>query len=182
MPDRETVDISGLSKAAVLAVLWNHSAPAGMGFLQAALGPKDGMTEEAAWEIIKANVDPDYPGPRTMRGSNLSFEYLFGRPLKIDLVENEFDPWGYDRDNGGDGTAQRIINQLRETGEVNPPEAQAGHRSKVILNAHRAMEMVNTVSTLEKGGGVAIFHLGADELAEPLEKAIDTVVDRVESS
>ena len=33
MSDNKMVDISGLDKAAVLAVLFNASAPGGMGFL-----------------------------------------------------------------------------------------------------------------------------------------------------
>ncbi|MBU2101166.1 hypothetical protein KKH05_00345 [Patescibacteria group bacterium] len=182
MSDREMVDISGLSKAAVLAALWNHSAPSGMGFLQAAFGPEEGMTEEMAQEIIGADADPDYPGPRSRRRSQLYFDYLHGRPLKLNLEEDEFDPWGYDRDNGGDGTAQRIIDKLRETSDVDPPEAQVESGVKALLNAHEAMGNVNTLSTLEQGDGFAVLHLGADELGEPLEKAIDAVVDRVQSS
>ena len=93
------VDISGLSKAQVLMALFNASAPQGMGMLQASRGPQV-MDLQTAEQIIK-----DY----------LSFDYLYGRPLKLDLSGSSFDPWGFDRDNGGDGTAQKIIDQLRTT-------------------------------------------------------------------
>ena len=91
------VDITGLSKGQVLAALFNASAPQGMGFLQAANGPQV-MDREFAEEITR-----EY----------LVFDYLFGRPLKIDLSGQSFDPRLFDRDNGGTGTAQLIINQLR---------------------------------------------------------------------
>lgn len=91
------IDITGLSKGQVLAALFNASAPQGMGFLQAANGPQV-MDLETAEEITR-----EY----------LVFDYLFGRPLKVDLSGQSFDPMLFDRDNGGNGTAQKIINQLR---------------------------------------------------------------------
>jgi hypothetical protein len=32
--------------------------------------------------------------------------------------DTEFDSWGFDRDNGGEGAAQHVIDHLRKTGEV----------------------------------------------------------------
>jgi hypothetical protein len=40
------------------------------------------------------------------KGYGLSFDYYFGRPLKVDLSGDEFDPWLYDRD-AGTGAAKR---------------------------------------------------------------------------
>ena len=91
------VDITGLSKGQVLAALFNASAPQGMGVLQAANGPQV-MDIQTAEEITR---------------QYLEFDYLFGRPLKVDLSGQSFDPMLFDRDNGGNGTAQKIINQLR---------------------------------------------------------------------
>jgi hypothetical protein len=33
--------------------------------------------------------------------------------MKVHIGGDEFDPWGYDRDNG-DGAAQRVIDTLRD--------------------------------------------------------------------
>lgn len=90
------VNIQGLSKAKVLAALYNKARPQGLGLLQ--FTPQD-MTEDEAKKIIEAN------------GNNLYFDYLNGRVIKVDLSQDEFDPWGYDRDNG-QGSAQKVIGSL----------------------------------------------------------------------
>ena len=42
------------------------------------------------------------------------FNYVFGRPIKVDLAdESSFDPDNYDRDAGGYWLAQRLIDRLR---------------------------------------------------------------------
>lgn len=114
MTNTTAVDISDLSKAEVLAALFNASSPAGMGFLQAANGPK-------VMDITHAQrlIDDLEGSPQ-----GVYFDYLYGRPLKLDLrVSYSFEPWGFDRDNGGDGTAQKVIDRLRETHNVNPSES-----------------------------------------------------------
>jgi len=77
----EKISLVGLSKAAVLAALYNASKPQGMGFLQ--FNPKP-MNEEKASELLKQAT---------------YFDYLNGRGMKIDLSGDELDVWGYDRDN-----------------------------------------------------------------------------------
>lgn len=94
------VNTEGLSKAAVLAALYNNARTQGMASLN--YKPDHVMTEEEAQEIID-----DW-------GETLYFDYLYGRVLKVDLTFNtSFDEWLYDRDNGV-GRAQRVINKLRE--------------------------------------------------------------------
>ncbi len=112
MNEQEQVDISGMDKAEVLAALYNASAPVGMGHLQAVAGE---MTTEHARKVIDGHGDDTermFPG---VRGGDrtLIFDYLFGRPLKLDLSKDSFNPWGFDRDNGGNGTAAKIIARLR---------------------------------------------------------------------
>lgn len=106
---RQTIDISGLDKADILRVLYNNSRPMGLGFLQATEGD---LTEQEAQEYINRDVlaDNDFG---QYGDDELYFDYVRGRPLKINLTGDEFDPWGYDRDNGGDGTAARLIDTLR---------------------------------------------------------------------
>lgn len=108
----EAVNIEGLDKALVLAALYNRSAPQGMGVLQARPG---GFTVDDARAAIAEGDDSKriFGELAGRRNKELYFDYLRGRPLKVDLTGDSFDPWGYDRDNGGEGSAQRIIDDLR---------------------------------------------------------------------
>lgn len=118
----ERVNIADLNVADVLAALYNASKPMGMGFLQAG-GAPNVMDRAHAEQLLRLGSDAsgDYPlGTAVLRGNPRYFDYVYGRPLKLDLSpDNEdFDPWGFDRDNGGEGTAQRVIDHLRATGSV----------------------------------------------------------------
>lgn len=62
------VNIENLSNAEVLAVLFNHSKPIGMGIFAAGHGPQE-LDVEMAQSIL------DERG-----GEEASFDYLFGRP------------------------------------------------------------------------------------------------------
>lgn len=98
------VNISGLSKAAALAALYNASKPQGMGLLQFTPQP---MTIEEAQALL------DTPGER----NGHYFDYLKGRVMKV-LVPtdgDEIDERLYDRDNGA-GAAERAIAAIRPTG------------------------------------------------------------------
>jgi len=77
------ISLRGKNKAHVLASLYNASKPQGLGFLNYTPGR---MTVKNAQKYIDTN--------------GLTFDYLQGRVLKIDLSGDEFDPWLYDRDNG----------------------------------------------------------------------------------
>lgn len=85
------MDIKGISKAKILAALYNASRPQGMGFLQARNGD---MSEAEAQKLLDAG--------------HTYFDYLHGRVMKIDLSGDELDTWGYDRDNG-QGAAEDAI-------------------------------------------------------------------------
>lgn len=90
------VNISGLSRATVLAALYNHSKPLGMGYLKFQAGDMDKATAESLLE------QTDY------------FDYLRGRVMKVHLPAGAtaFDEALYDRDNGG-GAAQRAVDSTR---------------------------------------------------------------------
>ena len=97
------VSITGLNKADVLAALYNASRPQGMGFM--AFDPKP-MDRERAQNILDEG--------------QTYFDYLKGRVMKVNLSkDDEFDPWGFDRDNG-QGAAQTAITALRGSGNTNP--------------------------------------------------------------
>lgn len=116
----DSVDISGVDKAQLLAALFNNSQPMGMGWIQAAAGPWAMTAEEAAELIAKAREGQRSDDHGRMFGlksrDRLYFDYLYGRPLKVDIAGDEVDAWGYDRDNGGPGTLAEIVEQLRADG------------------------------------------------------------------
>lgn len=90
----ESIDITGMDKAAILAALYNNAQPQGRGYLVAQPGD---MTIEQARALLKRET---------------SFDYIQGRVLKVHLSGDTLDPWLYDRDNG-EGAAARAIDALR---------------------------------------------------------------------
>lgn len=116
--DTSKVNIQGVDKAELLAALRNHSRPAGMGFLQ---DTGRSMTVDEARALIaraQGGLGSDDSGRMFGLKSDgkLDFDYLHGRPLKVDITEDEVDAWGYDRDNGGPGTLAAIVDKLRANG------------------------------------------------------------------
>lgn len=107
------INIEGLDKADVLAVLYNTSRPVGMGFIQAgAFGPLEMTHEQAQKELDARGITRNHQFP-------LDFDYLHGRPLKTDLTSDiEFDEQYFDDNNSGHGTATEAIAHLRATGDI----------------------------------------------------------------
>lgn len=85
------MDIKGISKAKILAALYNASRPLGLGHLQATAGD---MTEAEAQKLLD--------------DGQTQFDYLRGRVMKIDLSGDELRTALYDRDNG-QGAAEDAI-------------------------------------------------------------------------
>lgn len=92
------IDISKADKAAVLAALYNASRPQGLGFLKAIPGD---MSLDQAREALGYGDDLREFSDSKIQGFPRPgyFDYLHGRPLKIDLSKDVFDTWLYDRDN-----------------------------------------------------------------------------------
>ncbi|MEV3927652.1 hypothetical protein [Actinomadura coerulea] len=95
------IDIGGLDKAAVLAALVNSSQPL---LLTGWMDPNSTrtMTVADAHEEMLTKVRSQ---------SRLYFDYLWGRPIKVDLSGSSFDPSNYDRDNKR--PAADVVNELR---------------------------------------------------------------------
>jgi hypothetical protein len=94
------VNIKGLKKSTVLIALYNEAQVQGMGIFAPF---QKQITEDEAEEMLKRST---------------YFDYLNGRVMKIDLKsDEEFEEWLYDRDNGS-GSAQRIIDELRNSQNV----------------------------------------------------------------
>lgn len=89
------VNIKGLDKARVLKALYDNSHVQGLGFMHAA--EEGTVTVERCAELLEKST---------------SFDYLYGRVLKVDLSGDEFDERLYDRD-CGEGAAQRAVDSIR---------------------------------------------------------------------
>lgn len=106
------VDTRGLPKVEVFLALYNNARPQGMGLENAQ--PIDMLPQEAERWLAGENVD-GYRSPFTK--NPLSFDYVNGRILKVDLKDDDgFWAGLYDRDNG-EGRAAEVIGRLRETGQ-----------------------------------------------------------------
>lgn len=111
------IDIKGMDKAELLAGLYNASKPLGLGFLEATVTP---MTRDDALAIIAEE--------------GLSFDYLNGRVMKIDLAGDTLEPWGYDRDNG-QGSAAKIVDTIKTGGTVPTQVNEFGDKLDAFLRA-----------------------------------------------
>ena len=78
MTNEERIDITDLGLPKVLAALPTHTVPLGMGNMD----PKSGkvITEDDCEEVLERYCDD--PGP-------VSFDYLFGRPIKTTFDKDE---------------------------------------------------------------------------------------------
>lgn len=100
-----TIDISGLDKAEVLAALFNASKQQGLGFLDSS-GTSPMTVEDARLY--------------TSREGSQYYDYLRGRVMKVDLSKDELQAELYDRDNG-QGAAARALSPLLEAAAKSPP-------------------------------------------------------------
>lgn len=95
MTTPDSIDITGISKPALLAALYNASKQQGMGFMhERGYHP---MTEEQASVELERTT---------------SFDYLHGRVMKISVDGDSMYARLYDRDNG-QGAAARVVAALR---------------------------------------------------------------------
>lgn len=102
------VNIAGLDKVELFAALYNHAQPLGMGFMQYDPTP---LTREEAEKLMARGDDATAMFSLGSRG-RLYFDYVKGRPLKIDLTGDEMDTYLYNRDQG-DGAAEAVVAALR---------------------------------------------------------------------
>ena len=87
------VAYGNLTKAEVLATLYNHALPRGLGIFAFIPG---NMTVEEAEKLVARQT---------------SFDYVQGRCLKVNLSGDKgFDEWLYDREYGN-GTAQKAVDE-----------------------------------------------------------------------
>ena len=97
-----SINIAGIDKAELLAALYNAAVPVGLGVLH--FTPEPMPTEQAAG-LIKE---------RDRGNGRIYFDYLGGRPLKVDVGGDEMRTDLYDRDQGH-GAAEAVVAKLRST-------------------------------------------------------------------
>lgn len=147
------IQIDDLSKPAVLAALYNASRPQGMGFMHYDPAP---MTVEEATDLLEQTT---------------YFDYLKGRVMKVDLSNAaQFDPWGYDRDNG-EGAAQ--IDTLRKAGAPETEEIREAHEAGRSEALREARQLIQKTTSTRVEGGVQMMELGGADVAHVLEPALD---------
>ena len=149
------MNIAGLSKASVLAALYNASRPQGMGFLHYNPAP---MTEAQAQEILD--------------GGATYFDYLSGRVMKINLAKDEVDTWGYNRDNGTNA-AENAVEALRRSGDSNAGDIQGAHQAGRVSAIAKVEGHLDDESSIVESGGAAIFTLGLADVKHVLGPAIE---------
>lgn len=79
------------------------------------------MTTIWAQELIEIGSSflPDNDDDQASNRDPLFFDVVYGRSCKLHFGDRtSIDVADYDRDNGGDGAAERVIERLRITGEV----------------------------------------------------------------
>ncbi len=94
--DEGLISLDGLSRADVLAALYNNAKPQGMGMGFLHYEAEDMGRTEAALLLREGAY----------------FDYVKGRVMKVDLSTSVLNPRLYDRDNG-EGAAFRVIVELR---------------------------------------------------------------------
>jgi len=132
---RVTVDTTGLEREAVLAALYNAASPHGLGFQHYDPRPMDiGWAERVINERgndlmhVLHKLNPGtFPLPRPR--VTLAFDYVYGRPLKVILMNPKVDVSIYESKHIA-GLGGTVIDILRDTG--NPAD-------DAIMTLHNAV-------------------------------------------
>ena len=149
------ISIEGLHKADVLAALFNAARPQGLGFLHY---KERTMDREEAERLLA-------------QGSY--FDYLEGRVIKtrISSDRDTIDEGLYDRDNG-EGAAQKVIDELRATGQTSTQAIQNLHTSRRSAAIEEDAKYFETKTETVSDENCLYIRLGADELGSKALEAI----------
>ena len=167
--DYTFIDIDGLPKAAVLAVLYNFAEPPRKE--QALLPPGGPYVMELAQAetiiVLQSLKTADYVFNTYGGVGSLYFEHLYGRYLGIDLTYGFFNPSQYDAHNGGVGSAHSAIEYYRATKQViKRPDCDAPTWTKEVHTKANAL-----LSQGDPGGAIAQLFAGLAQHPETEDKA-----------
>lgn len=107
MSDIITINIKGLDKAAVLCALFNEAKQIGAGKIFHPEGANQMILDSARAFICLGDDNTRHFNT----APTLNFDYLLGRPLKVDLSQDELYVAIYDHYNGH-GAALRALQPL----------------------------------------------------------------------
>ena len=94
--------------------------------------------------------------------------------MKIHLSEEGIFAGGYDMDNGP-GAAQKVIDTLRASNDVNNPVIAGTHKIHAKTEAMHARAQLGEETTFKDGPNPSV-RLGLGRLADELEPRIDKVL------
>lgn len=161
--EEEVIDISNKDKAEVLAGLYNNSHPVGMGLAHYDPTP---MTIEDARKILEKKT---------------SFDYILGRPLKINLNGNIIQVFGYNRDNGKD-LAQRVISSCRNINDIGKDKLKKFQTEieeelqkqieQEVAKKHQERKQEETTSTTGGRSRLDYLRVSQDEM-QPMRRLIE---------
>lgn len=99
-----SISIAGVDKVKLIQELYRGTSPLGMGFLH----DVGDLTDEQARGVLNLETGGVYnPEPRP--DGAISLDYVYGRPFKIKIHENELEgEWLYDRDAGAGRCAAAV--------------------------------------------------------------------------
>jgi hypothetical protein len=147
---KQTIDVSDLDLAKVLAALYNAATPWGMGFMDY---EKEPMTELNAREILAARK---------------VFDYLKGRAIKLNFANpSAVDTERYNSRNG-QGAAEAIVYNLRQGMDVNGSLVQTHHQKMKMQAGVEALELAATQSHHDG----ETYTLGADDKGPALKQKV----------
>jgi hypothetical protein len=176
------VDISGLDKVKVLQALYNAKVPMGMGMLHYDPEP---LLDDEAKRVIELHTYTD----KQLDGSDETscyFDYVGGRPLKVDIAPDTVSMRLYDRE-GGEGMGDFVIHILRIFDDPNHPIIQELHKSGMVSAIGYARFLVgedspkaDEVIKYEDGSEVVVKSLdghllGNKELGEAIKRAEESL-------
>lgn len=152
------ISLRGFDKAVVFAALYNAATPRGAGFLQYDPAP---MTIDRARDMLASNTYG-------------KFDYVAGRPVRVNLTEDDFSAAEYDDSNGA-GATQRVMDSLRASG--------GDPNNEVIREMHTSGTTVHAMGTRAQLGDTSQSHgnhftLGLDDLAEHLEPKLERLLTK----
>ena len=141
------VNCDGLGASQVLAEMYNNASPLGMGYLHA---ERNDMTVEEAAKLLSKTDD---------------FDYVKGKPLKTSFdrfpLLNSF---GYDRDQGGPGTLQKLVNALKASASPDTPDELQAVKDDTLKSVVHTGAPLTSFSELEPHDKVWFVESGVTEL------------------
>lgn len=150
------MDISGLEKTAVLAVLYNAAAPRRLGFMKYDDRPMDLALAQRVIDERGSDIFIDQPVMRMVFPGPpyLGLDYVFGRPIKVSLWDDTVEVESYELANNHPGLAAKALAAFRATGDVNAQDIFALHVENLERAAREAYDELDEATREEIVAGV----------------------------